>query len=220
MQNRLVWRLIKGGGQQATPQGDAGPGQVRIAGLVVVCPPFHLRTGIGGLRRVGDSALRHLPNRRLGHVQWGMPRPPRHHGGVGQQQRDQDRVAVVGQSAEQTQDNHLAGPGVAADPDLGVEPAGTSLAAADQGDDPAGMLTAGVVGRLDRFLGLSLVHDDYQGQHPAQCHGANVVPQLDQVLVHCGRGGAGKINDHGFLQVRPSRAIMASAHCGPHPPAG
>ena len=118
------------------------------------------------------------------------------------------------------QDDDLAGPGVTADPYLGVEPAGAVLLTADQGDDPAGMLAAGVVGPLDRFLGLALVDDDHHGEHPTQGHGANVVAQLDQILVDGSRRSPGQIDDHGFLQVRPSRRIMSSAHSGPHPPAG
>ena len=146
--------------------------------------------------------------------------PPPHHRGGGQQQGDHDAVAVPREGAVQPQDDHLAGPGVTADPDLGVETAGATLVAADQGDDAAGMLTARVLRRLDRLVGLGLVDDDDQGEHPSERHGAHVVAQPDQLLADGGRGGAGQVDDHGFLQVRPSRRIMSPALAGPHPPEG
>jgi hypothetical protein len=69
---------------------------------------------------------------------------------------------VPGERPVQPKDDHLAGPGVTAHPDLGIEPVGAALAAASQGDDAAGVLAAGVVSRVDRLVDLGPV-DDYAG---------------------------------------------------------
>ena len=118
------------------------------------------------------------------------------------------------------QDDDLTGAGVAAHPDLGVEARGSPLVPGDDRDDPARVLVAGVVGDLDGRLGVLLVDDDDQGEHPAEGHGADVLAQPHQLLADGDRGGAGQVDDHGILQTRPSRRIISSAHSGPHPPAG
>ena len=58
------------------------------------------------------------------------PRPPRDDRGVGQQQRDDDALAVLGERPVEPQHDDLAGAGVAADADLGVEPGRAALVAA------------------------------------------------------------------------------------------
>ena len=47
----------------------------------------------------------------------------------------------------------------------------------------------------------------------------DVVAQLHQFLAHRGRRRLRQVDDHGILQVRPSRAIIWCADAGPQPPA-
>ena len=81
---------------------------------------------------------------------------------------------MADQLALEAQHDHLGGTGVAAHPDLGVEPGRREPVTARKYDHPAGMFAAGVVGGVDGVLGFGTVqraHD--QGQHPA--HGDHAV---------------------------------------------
>ena len=49
---------------------------------------------------------------------------------------------------------------------------------------------------------------------------ARAVPGLDQRRGDRAGGGVGEVDDHGRLQVRPSRASISLAACGPQVPAG
>ena len=156
MVDLLVWRLVQCRGQQATPQRDPGPGQVGVAGLVDLRQPGELLAGLSGPRGVGDPALRHGADRVLGrHRRW-LARPPGDDRGVGQHERHDDAVALHGELAVEPQDEHLAGAGVTAHPDLGVEPVDAALRALDDDDDPARVLVAGTVGGVDGLLGIEL----------------------------------------------------------------
>ena len=99
-------------------------------------------------------------------------------------------VTVHRQLAVEAQHEDLAGPRVAADPDLRVQAVDAALGAADHDDDSAGVFVAGAVGRLDRHLGLVLAGHDDQRQHPAQGDRAAALAQVDELAVDRGRRGA------------------------------
>ena len=61
---------------------------------------------------------------------------------------------------------------------------------------------------------------DDEREHAAEGHHAALVALLHEALVDVARRGVGEVDDHGCLQVRPSRAIISSAEAGPHEPAG
>jgi hypothetical protein len=71
------------------------------------------------------------------------------------------------------------------------------------------MFTTRVVGDLDRVVGADLVGDQDQAEYAPQSHRAAVVAQVDQFVVDRIGRGVGQIDDHGRLQVRPSRAIIS-----------
>ena len=103
---------------------------------------------------------------------------------------------------------------VAADPDLRVDAVGGAPVARDQAHDPARVLAGRVVGDLQRRLGSRLVGDHDEREHAPQGHRADVVAQLHELLGDGPDAGGGQVDDHGILQVRPSRASMSCAHCG------
>ena len=80
------------------------------------------------------------------------------------------------------------------------------------------MLAGGVVGRLDGLLLLAEAGRDDEGQHAAESDGAALLADLDERLRDLAGGGVGQIDDHGRLQVRPSRASSSSAELGPQVP--
>jgi hypothetical protein len=106
---------------------------------------------------------------------------------------------VICQWAGGFQHHHLAGAGVAADPQLTVQSrlAGKPVDGHHH-DDAAGVLAAGADRRLDRFLQNRLgvgCHD--QGHHPSQGDGATLLAQRDDALVDLVGRGLGKIDNHG-----------------------
>ncbi len=165
----------------------------------------------------------------------GLARPPRHHRGVGQQQRHHHAGArlVRGERAVAAQHDDLAGPGVAADPDLRVQPGGGAALAAGQHDHAARVLAARGVAGLDGPLdAAAVVGDDHQRQHPAEREHTAALAQVDELLVDrrdvCSRadrrspqrpfsvsGAPGPYPAHGLRQCRPVRASIRSADTGP-----
>ncbi len=127
---------------------------------------------------------------------------------------------MVGERAEETQDDDLACSGVPADPNLGVEPGRSPTVGRDDDDDAARVLAGRVIGRLDGPVRVILVGDDDEGQDPRQRHRADVVAQGDHLLGDLGGRRTWQVDDHGSLHSRPSRRIISSADVGPHPPAG
>ena len=175
-----------------------------------------LRVGLVG--RVRDPAVRDPADRRLAGVLRRAVGPPGHDRRVRQQQGRDERFAFLREFAVAAEQDDLGGSGVAAHPDLRVEPGRGVGPGVGEDDDPAGVLPAGLVGGLDGLLFQPGLGDDHEGQHPAQGNHAALLAQRHDLLGDLGGGGVGKIYDHGLLQVRPSRASNSSAEAGPQLP--
>ena len=130
------------------------------------------------------------------------------------------RVGVPDERAVHPKHDDLARPRIPADTHLGVQPGRATGVAPGQHDDAAGMLPAGVVGGLDRPLGDPVLRDDDQRQHASQGHRPAGLTQVDDGLADRLGACRRQVDDHGRLQVRPSRAIIASAPAGPQLPPG
>ena len=85
-------------------------------------------------------------------------------------------------------------------------------------DDAHRVLARGVVGGLDGLLLVAGRGRDHEGQHAAEGDDAALLADLDERLRDRARRGVGQVDDHGRLQVRPSRARSSSAELGPQVP--
>ena len=149
------------------------------------------------------------------------------------------RVSVRSRSGPKARSTTTSrGAGVTAHADLGVEAGvGTARRRGDD-DDPARVLAARVVRRLDGLLDVPLVGQDHEREDPTEGDRTALVAQAHQPLVDQVGRGVRHVDDHrsssplaggsgwrrpgrrhhGRLQVLPSRSIMASADGGPQVP--
>ena len=141
-----------------------------------------------------------------------LVRPPGHDGGVGQQQRDDDRLAVLGQLAVQPHDDaprtrprrRRGGSG---------RPSGPSRAGSRRRRRRSGRGAAG-----EASLAASMISSAWWSSTTmtsVSTRPSVIAPtslrSCDQLLAHRGRRRLRQVDDHGILQVRPSRAIIS---CG------
>ena len=212
--------LVEGRGEQRPPGRQPRPGQVGVAGGVRRAQRVHgLLLAPRDGRGVGDAPLRQGAERVGGGVERCVGGPPDRHRGVGQQERQHDRVGVLDHLATQPDQGGLAGP-AGEGADLGVDVGGAAGVAEDDAERAGGMLVGGHPGRGHRLVGVLLVDDHDQGQHHAHGRAAGLEAVLDERRGDRGRGGVGELDHQGLLQSRPSRASIAVADSGPQPPEG
>ncbi len=216
-------RLVQGRGEHRAPRGQPGPGEVGVAGRVRAGAGLKIRQRCLGGVQVGDPPLCQRAQRVLGGVLRRVHRPPHDDRGVRQQQRQHHRVGVVGHLAVHAQDDGLAGTGVGAHPEFGVEVGAGAVARGagvplDDDQRARGVLVRGLLGRLDRVVGVLLVRDDDHRQDHAHGRRADRAAALHQRLVDLACRGVGQVDLHGLRQLRPSRASISSASSGPQLP--
>src|SRR5450756_1335018 len=195
--NGLVRRRVEQRRQQATPQGEPGPGQVGVAGGMRRPESVQCDGRSPAVDRVRDPTGRHRPDAVVRGGLRPRVRPPRDDRCVGEQEWDHERVAMVRERARGPEHDDLARAGVAAHPDLGVEPSGPAAGVPGEHDDAARVLAARVVRCRDRFLGVAAVGVDDQVQHPAESDGAALLADPDEGSVDLAGGGVGELDDHG-----------------------
>ena len=141
-------------GEQRAPVRQPGPRQVRVARRVASPALLERLDRVLRRQRVGDPALRRA-GRSGPSTARPAPRPatrPRPARPAAAAARPAGAGLVRGERAVAAQHDDLAGPGVAADPDLRVQPRRRPRCAAGQHDHPARVLAAGGVAGLDGLL--------------------------------------------------------------------
>ena len=136
--------------------------------------------------------------------------PPDRHRGVGQQERQHDRVGVLDHLATQPDQGGLAGP-AGEGADLGVDVGGSAGVAEDDAERARGMLVGGHPGRGHRLVGVLLVDDHDQGQHHAHGRAAGLEAVLDERRGDRGRGGVGQLDHSGSLRRRERKERSGGA---------
>src|SRR5690606_21280777 len=71
---------------------------------------------------------------------------------------------------------------------------------------------------IDRSLGDAVARRDHEREYATEGDRAALFTHLDELLGDLTDGRVGKVDDHGRLQTRPSRARRASAEAGPQEP--
>jgi hypothetical protein len=152
-----------------------------------------LAAGDGG--GVGDATLGQRAEGIAGRVGRRVTGPPDRDGGVGQQQREHDRVGVFDDLPSQPDQGRLAGP-AGQRADLCVHVGGAAGVAQDHPEGARRVLVGGHPGRAHRLVGVLLVGDHDQGQHHAHRGAAGLDAVLDE---RRGDGGGGRVGelDHG-----------------------
>ena len=178
--------------------------------------------GVALCGSIGDAALRDPAERGGGCHVGRRSRPPHHHRGVRQEEPGDESLLVLVHVSIGLEHDDLTRARVPADADLrveaGVVPVVGVVGRGRDDDDPHRMFTGGVVRRLDRVLLVAEGRRDDEGQHAAEGHGATLLADAHERLRDAARGRVGQVDDHGRLQVRPSRASSSSADEGPHVP--
>ena len=179
--HRLVRRLVERRRDEPAPQGRARPRQVGVA--VACATPRACAARRSGVRTCVVSVIRRAAMRPSGcsaafsGISYGHQVTI---GRVGQQQRDHERVQVALELAGRAQHQHLAGAGVAAEPDLRVQVGRAVLGVVRDDDDAARVLAAGVVRGVDRLVGVPVAHRDDERQHASEGDRAALVALLER----------------------------------------
>lgn len=159
-------------------------------------PRHQVRERIGGTMGVGDASGSQLSHRVGCWMDRTALRPPRHHGGIRNQQRGDHRVGMVGERTVQPQQHGLPRTESAGTADLCVERRFQARVAQDQRDHAAGMLPAGFGGRLHRVVVAGFIGDDDQGEDKVHRTAADTAPFSSQRFGDLRGGCSRKIQGH------------------------
>ena len=173
---------------------------------------------IGRRVTVRDAPLGQLPERIGRQRCWRVARPVHHHGGVRQQEWKDQCVEVFGQFRAVLQNNDFAGPGIVAQPQLPVQ-LSLDVIVLYEGDDAAGMLATRSVSGLNRGLNIGMACINHQGEDAGQRHCPTLFTFVDEPPVDVSNGCVVHVDNHGRLQLCPSRRTISSAESGPQVPA-
>jgi hypothetical protein len=134
---------------------------------------------------------------------------------VGDEQRQHDRVGVLGDLSVQPQQHGLPRPGLA-ETHLGVQPGVLRAAARDDAEDPARVLARGLGRRAQGVVLRRLVGHDHQRQHRAGGGLADPVPGIGQRVLDVPGVGVHEIDDHaGFTSAWAYGRLAGLGHTGP-----
>ena len=227
----LLVHVVERRGEQRPPRRGPGPGQVGVAGRVVLGPPLAARPSASSRRsRVGDPAVGEHAERVVGELLRRRAVPPGDHRRVRGEQRQHDRLGVQREPAVHPHHHRLVRRRAGRRP-APRRPAGRRRVdpAAHDDEQPAGVRGRGrgrrasaPPRRRSSSATTTRVSARPEASAPAARRSAASVLTISVPLVSQSvvtelplRSG-----DHGpAVQTRPSRASISSAARGPHSPA-